>query len=725
MSNSKSLKSFKKSLITNISKSQKLPIVASIGKQSKGKSCFLGHFLSDPDIPNKQGEFIQKGTLNLFSKSYEDLGFTLFDMEGLESKENESIKDSLNFCTVFTISDIILLNISHDDLENEVFTNIFAYNYWRFCITSLKHRQRKLSIILCIRDPRWSGESIKILDSYNNLVREFSESVNQKLHELTDYFIRMTKVFVYKDCANPDGFCATNTIYNFYSDYLKACRFTIDEHFAIYFKKSLERNTVKYFELERRDNEDARFKKGSKFDSMMRFITQKCCDIITVEKIRSEFEFNECNENQEIRNMIEEEKVINMSIKNIVEGIYFETVYDPIMHYHSVEGLVRFMENYYKLYKKIHGINEEIVYNISKEIITENNFLLYKKQYKKKLSISLKELNLCKNDTKELKSYFKFLSAKSYIEALKLNKENPERISYQTLMFIIKYSSYQEIISHQLKELSKRRLIFKCNPYNDIDFQEMIHTLYKNNIYIYQSLYDIYQDEVIKKSCDFSYEYVEVLDTELNSLESQISFQKIFELFDTLLFEYNEQRVREFLRILMEIHRKKLTNMRNSLSQFAIDKFKPIIEKKFFYEHIPALYMPEKVFPSFFGLLISILNHESRTNLLKTITATKESKEGWTVFGKTNFASYSWAISSAFSLSSTKWIGFKKCAQTGYKISNMINNCDLVNGNIVDFRNNADKDFKKHETWYKVEHFKVDYLTLCIKVTFYSMQSKV
>ena len=101
-----------------------LPIIASIGKQSQGKSFFLGR-LFKTDIINKHNQYVQQGTKILYHKAFNN--FVLLDMEGIESNLGNSERDTLNFSLNFAISDIILLHISQETLENSEFKMKFGY----------------------------------------------------------------------------------------------------------------------------------------------------------------------------------------------------------------------------------------------------------------------------------------------------------------------------------------------------------------------------------------------------------------------------------------------------------------------------------------------------------------------------------------------------------------------------------------------------------------------
>ena len=149
-----------------------LPIVSSIGKQSTGKSYFLGKMPNDDSIENKNSQFCKRGTSLLFSKVYEE--FLLLDMEGLESDQGTVERDILNFAATFSTSDVLLLHITQLDLETNTLIDSFSYTFWHSTKISSKFSLRLPEIILLIRDPRISLESEKTLAFYRTIINDFT-----------------------------------------------------------------------------------------------------------------------------------------------------------------------------------------------------------------------------------------------------------------------------------------------------------------------------------------------------------------------------------------------------------------------------------------------------------------------------------------------------------------------------------------------------------------------
>ena len=79
----------------------------------------------------------------------------LLDMEGFETQSDDVERDVFNFCSIQTLSDIILLHVTQDDLENQTFLETFSFAFWQSSRTTKKYRDSLPEIILLIRDPRW------------------------------------------------------------------------------------------------------------------------------------------------------------------------------------------------------------------------------------------------------------------------------------------------------------------------------------------------------------------------------------------------------------------------------------------------------------------------------------------------------------------------------------------------------------------------------------------
>ena len=113
-----------------------IPILSSIGKQTREKSFFLSKFLNDNLIPNKHGQFVDQGTNGVFSKLYNK--FLLFDVEGFENQGTQIQRDIFSFASILSISDIILLHISQVNMQNNRFISSFSY----ICFQALRIQKK-------------------------------------------------------------------------------------------------------------------------------------------------------------------------------------------------------------------------------------------------------------------------------------------------------------------------------------------------------------------------------------------------------------------------------------------------------------------------------------------------------------------------------------------------------------------------------------------------------
>ena len=177
-----------------IDSSEEKFIISSLGKQSLGKSYFLNRVF-DSQIPTKS-QMVSKGTDGLYHSRPQD--YHLLDLEGLESNESQGIRDAFSFFSVMVLSNIVLLHISHQDLENRKFIESFAYLLGQ-CLSPTKSniysfRLQLPEIVLLIKDPRWDDESKETIDAYEKLVQNFCNKVTTevlvKTIELIDEFER-------------------------------------------------------------------------------------------------------------------------------------------------------------------------------------------------------------------------------------------------------------------------------------------------------------------------------------------------------------------------------------------------------------------------------------------------------------------------------------------------------------------------------------------------------
>ena len=95
-----------------------------LASRVSGKSYFLNRVF-DQSILTKDSKTLSRGTIFL---NYSQLPeFHLLDMEGLDSSKGDLYRDVFNFFSIMTISDVVLLHISHHDLEDIKFIKEFGF----------------------------------------------------------------------------------------------------------------------------------------------------------------------------------------------------------------------------------------------------------------------------------------------------------------------------------------------------------------------------------------------------------------------------------------------------------------------------------------------------------------------------------------------------------------------------------------------------------------------
>ncbi|OMJ88973.1 hypothetical protein SteCoe_8984 [Stentor coeruleus] len=736
MFGSESLESFKENLIQVLQSSGHKPILASIGKQSKGKSYFLGHFLDDGEIPNKQNSHCSKGTHEFFSKSYNNYGFTLLDMEGFESMHSNTSRDSFNFCSVFTISEVLIMNISHEDLENQAFLDSFALNYWRYCKSAIKHRKKPLIIILAIRDPRFADEFIKVLKAYDDLVKGFTEEINSRMKSFTDEFISEIRPLLINDDVKEADIKIANEIICKINEDMGKYKFAIDMHFVVFFSKGFGKGKSKYFELKKIDEENVQFEE-SKFDSILVYIQQKCQEIVYMRNAESNYtsDTNDTNEPEiiyKLKMMIKEEEKRNSSKVNAIREIYVEACYDPMMRFPNKEGFLRSIGGYYRIHSNVEKINESVTKQLFKNLENTTKCRELMNEHKIKINEMMNNAGLWQ--IKEvLISYLKYLSAKCYCETLKLRNENPERPAYQYLIMILKFSGCENIINHQINEISKRKKMFSSLSFYDADFDNIIKHLYPKNVYLFESLFQVYL-KFIEESIEFDYEYQEVINSEINKVQDRCYLSDLMKLLDNLYPspEYDINQVEKFLKKLKNYHIECLMNKRDSLIKLE-RPFKPsqyVVEVHEKYDFIPAMYIAEKIIPSISGIIIGIASSATRALIVGAISEAAAATAaaattawipivGWTIFGVTTIASIGWIIYSYLKKTTSKNLKFKNTVASGFKIFKVIKNVKHINGTIVSCEDKLQENKKQFKSFIELKHEKVDPLSACVKATFY------
>ena len=104
-------------------------------------------------------------------------------MEGLDSSSGTTTRDYFNFLLAMSISNILLLHVSHQDLENRKFINDFAFLYNQCFnphkVNCFSFRPKLPKIILMLRDPRWDNDDFTTFQKYKDLVNQFESEVRR------------------------------------------------------------------------------------------------------------------------------------------------------------------------------------------------------------------------------------------------------------------------------------------------------------------------------------------------------------------------------------------------------------------------------------------------------------------------------------------------------------------------------------------------------------------
>lgn len=181
----------------------------------------------------------------------------------------------------------------------------------------------------------------------------------------------------------------------------------------------------------------------------------------------------------------------------------------------------------------------------------------------------------------DLYEYLKFLSAKCFCETLKLKSESSERSPFQALIFAIKFNKCKKLIQYQIKEISKRKLMFQYLCYYDEEFEDIIKHLYSKEVYILESIYSIYE-KVLADSLNFDYNYQEVVNAEIRHLQMQDSIEYIILVLENLWPKpkYEFQEVKKFWKTLVKNHIKMLNLKKCSYNKLENDGENMIIEVK-------------------------------------------------------------------------------------------------------------------------------------------------
>ena len=657
----------------------RLPIVSSIGKQSTGKSYFLGRLFNDNDIPNKHGQCIKRGTDALYWKAYQD--YLLFDMEGLEGDQGSIERDILNFSATFAITDILLLQIPQGELENSVYLDNFSYAFWHSSKISSKFNLDMPDIILLIKDPRISEEDRETIEFYNKIVKEFESSVNEKVKDLEISFINSIERVLResKKSSKEEKKMAEDQIKKLKEE-INIPEFKIYKHFCVYYQKGFGRNRDLYYQM--KDTMQGIQIEESNFEELMDLITS--CLISRAGTHESALDFKR-------ENFLDFEGTPSFLIHNelcsssrvsreaIFQNILIEIKYNVFSHFRNIDGYLRFMEPFNKYLVKFEKVNNEIskeIKNVTEAKLNETIRKLKQKHYEKLEEIIKKEFQE-DNLRRFVMPYLKYLSAINFCDTFRLNQGLPDSFSYQTLSTFINFYS-QENAEHQLNQMKKNLDMYKCLAYFDEEFEFMISTMLNCKFNLYQTMFSIYKKRII----DFlgvEYCYKEDLQAESEAIETEDYFQYIERLL-ILLNQINRfpiSQLREFLSNIKNLYKIKILQKLERLDSRPPEVK---IKRQTLSHKIYSFTLYERLIPSLFGILIGLTTTVIRSIIIAAAVDAAAATAaaagllwlpivGWVIFGVTLIASIGFVIYAATNTIKKETVKFEFRPEKDFAIS--------------------------------------------------------
>ena len=506
-----------------------IPIIASIGKQSHGKSFFLSKLLS-ANIPHKHNQCIDKGTNILYHQSFNN--FLLLDMEGMEGDAGNSERDILNFSSSFAIADILLLHISQEELENSQYKESLSYVIWNSLKIAMKFNLNMPEIIILIRDPRIAAKNEETIEYYNKLIKQFEGSINEVVEGYEKKLIEVIENVLIKTTKDKkdEKKMAEEAIKKLKEEALKH-QIKISKHFTIYFRDSFE------------DDEDPTYHEmkiingkillpESNFPELLEFINNKSVDIINKRNSLDSFEDCYSLENEitiNIQQRIKEHLSNCKSRKIIFESIYIECKHNIFSHYRNFNGLIRFFEKYNTYSIRIEKLTEKISKNVKKDI-TDKKIIELKNKHKKEIDSFINENFDEENSKIYTLAYLKYITADCFCNTFCLRPGVPDSISYQALYTIIHYQTPGNI-SHQLEQVKKNIKLFDCLSYNDSEFTYILQNKMTINFQLFITLYYIYKRK-IEESREQSYGYKEDITNSISDINENNYVSNIGSLVD-------------------------------------------------------------------------------------------------------------------------------------------------------------------------------------------------
>lgn len=466
----------------------KLPIVASIGKQSKGKSYFMGKLFGG-DIPNKHNQFVEKGTDVFYIKTCKN--FLLLDMEGLEGKEGTTERDMLNFAITYALSSIFILHISQEDLENSVFIESFSYYFWHASKLSLKFNPAKPKILLMIRDPRISEEKKETVLFYNRAVEKFEKKINEKILGYIKTFHDNTL----NALSSPDTKKLETAVINqgvlHLLDEQKTRKFKIKKYFCIYYIESFKKGP-KYYEM----NKNFEITKMD-FEIISNLIYEICSQYRPACMSPFFDPKNYFDVSYGISRRIHEKNSYEITRESMVECIYLEVNYNSFSHFRDFFGYLRFMESFYEIFIPIAKINSSLTVNVN-ENTSQNKIIEIRGLFKSDMGKIINGAFGYYEYAEYANKYIKYLTVFKFCKMFGIDPKHPNQSLYASVDSILSRNVRENTIA-QVAKIWKEKKEYECFAYFDDEFRNMVSVLMKFRFKLYESLFEIYKEK-IKKS---------------------------------------------------------------------------------------------------------------------------------------------------------------------------------------------------------------------------------
>ena len=229
-------------------------------------------------------------------------------------------------------------------------------------------------IIILIRDPRCSAKTIKTIEYYSDLIKQFEKSVNKTIERYENQLIKSIGTILKKTTkGNKDEKKMAKMAIKKLKEDALTNQFKVSKHFTIYFRDSFEDDEELTYHQMKIVNGVISLPK-SNFPDLLQFINNKSIEIINKNDFTDTYNDFFSIENdiiiiiqQRIRSNIENCR----SRKNIFDSICIECKYNMFSHFRNIDGLIRFLELYHTYAIKIENLTKEISRNSKKKLSRE------------------------------------------------------------------------------------------------------------------------------------------------------------------------------------------------------------------------------------------------------------------------------------------------------------------------------------------------------------------